>query len=144
MSKARKPLRKHLQSSESLLKGKSSLRAPLSPQCICFSFKHLDVNQGQSLQDWSREGLLLDLLDTLHSYSTMTVDEARRNKFRIYGVFPRPSDFTHPVHVPPDAIWSSIHIKGKPCIAGHIDYERAIFYLVFLDKDHCFYPVEKK
>jgi len=33
-----------------------------------------------------------------------------------------------------------MHIDGLPCIAGHM--VKNVFYLVFLDKEHKFFPTD--
>jgi hypothetical protein len=47
-----------------------------------------------------------------------------------------------PRHVPEDAVWASMHVQGKECVAGHIVGN--VFYVVFLDKEHDFFPTELK
>jgi hypothetical protein len=111
---------------------------------ILFSLKHFDNNQGSTLKEWNNLGHFLDTFDTLKSYSTKTIPEAEQGSFTIYGDFPpaEKTDFTHPKHVPPDARWASLHIKGVPCLAGHVVDN--IFFIVILDADHRFWIAEKK
>jgi hypothetical protein len=59
-------------------------------------------------------------------------------RFKRYKSFPPDSEFRHPRHVPADADWYVMHIEGLPCIAGHM--VKNVFYLVFLDKNHKFWP----
>ena len=106
------------------------------------SFKYLDRNQGQDFEDWDREGLLVDMLNTLRDYCMKPLQESKGKNFKVYGGFPPKSKFKHPQHVPKDANWASLHINGKVCLAGHI-YEN-IFYIVFLDKNHDFWITELK
>jgi hypothetical protein len=82
------------------------------------------------------------MLDKLKEYSRKTVTEAQKAKFTIYGSFPENSRFDYPKYITEDAIWVSMHIQGKECIAGHIIGN--IFYVVFLDREHHFWPTEKK
>jgi hypothetical protein len=81
------------------------------------------------------------------------VKKLNRTKFRIFrsslGQI-RPIDFWHKtpfleapnLMLPLDAIGASMHIKGLPCVIGHMHHH--VFYVVFLDKDHKFWPSPKK
>jgi hypothetical protein len=109
---------------------------------LLFSFRDFDNTQGQTFAQWGDAKLLRILLDKLREYSRKTVPEASQASFKIYGEFPPHSHFTVPKHIIPDAIWASMHIQGKECIAGHIIDN--IFYVVFLDKEHHFWITEKK
>jgi hypothetical protein len=109
---------------------------------LLFSFRDFDNTQGQTFAQWGDAKLLRVLLDKIREYSRKTIPEANQALFKIYGVFPSHSRFTKPKHIIPDAIWASMHIQGKECIAGHVIDN--IFYVVFLDKEHHFWPTEKK
>jgi hypothetical protein len=124
------------------ISGKS--RQPLKPvrKEILFSFRDFDHTQGQTFAQWGDAKLLRILLDKIREYSRKTLSEASRASFKIYGGFPPRSRFAVPKHVIPDAIWASMHIQGKECIAGHIIDN--VFYVVFLDREHHFWPTEKK
>lgn len=106
------------------------------------SFQYLDRNQGQTFEEWEKEGLLFNMLNTLRDYCQKTMQENKGKNFKEYGSFPPKTDFKHPKHVPKDASWASLHLAGRPCLGGHI-YEN-IFYVVFLDKNHRFWISEKK
>ena len=71
----------------------------------------------------------------------------------IYGAFPCNSDFVHPVHVPDDVRWARFRMESAVRLVGFfVDEDSArlkglstdIFYIVFLDKNHCFYKMESK
>ena len=109
---------------------------------FAISFEYLDRNQGQTFEDWEKEGLLLNLLNTIRDYCCKTMQENKGTNFKEYGHFPSKTEFKHPKHVPKDVSWASLHLAGRPCLGGHI-YEN-IFYVVFLDKDHKFWISEKK
>lgn len=112
---------------------------------LCFNLKYLDLNQGQTLESWSQKGLLLPMLERIHSLSSQTLSEVSGSKssaFAIYDAFPTKSDFTHPKHVPEDASWARFHVKGEPVVAGHV--YGSVFYIVFLDAEHKFYRTELK
>lgn len=114
-------------------------------QYLSFSFKYLDPNQGQSLEDWSNVGLLLPLNERLKALSTMAPHEIFNNKkAKRYPAFP-PKDktlFVYPKHVSEDADWCVVHIGNKEVIVGHL--VGSVFYIVFLDKDHQFWLSNKK
>jgi hypothetical protein len=111
-------------------------------QNFVVSFQYLDRNQGQTFEDWSNEGLLVNMLNTLRDYCNEPLYKQLGDKFTPYGDFPPKSKFIYPKHVPFGVNWASMHINGKSCLGGHI-YEN-IFYVVFLDKNHEFWPCKKK
>lgn len=127
---------------DSILKGKSDLSNETSKQLLLFSFKDICRDQGQWFSDWAIENLLEGFLDKLHEYCKFTVTEAQAANLTIYGDFPPTSAFKHPKHITPDANWAAIRLGGKERVAGHL--VRNIFYIVFLDKEHDFYPSQKK
>lgn len=106
------------------------------------SFEYLDRNQGQTFEEWEEAGLLVNLLNTLREYCQKTIEENKGKNFKEYGFFPPDSNFKHPKHVPNDVSWASLHLSGKVCLGGHI--VENVFYVVFLDKNHEFWKVEKK
>lgn len=138
-----KAINKASQRDKKPLKGKSSLKEQEEPKTLVFSFKDFDINQGQCFTDWHNCNLLVDLLERVKNLSTMTLNEAQGKRFKIYGSFPKVcTEFTHPPFVTEDALWACFHIKGKECVAGHV--HKNVFYVVFLDKDHKFWPCELK
>lgn len=109
---------------------------------LVFSFKHFDRTQGQNFEDWEARQLLSRMLNDFHGYcSRATFTECFGSKFTLYGNFPSSSQFKHPRHVPPDAEWARIHVQGEPCVIGHMFHN--IFYVVFLDREHQFWPSKK-
>lgn len=109
------------------------------------SFKHLDANQGQTLQEWEAGGILAQAIETLKNYCCASlISQCDNKKFTIYGEFPpkKVTEYNHPKHVPEDANWARIHVDGKQCIIGHVN--RNVFNVVFLDKEHKFWKSEKK
>jgi hypothetical protein len=115
---------------------------------ILFSFKDFDKNQippGQSYEDWQEEQLLAYMLEKFGHICELNRFEAIQNKYiKVYGDFPSNSDFEYPKGFSDDLQWAVImNIKGqKGRVAGHIIDN--IFYVVFLDKEHRFYPSFKK
>lgn len=132
------------QNPDNLLKGISRGSVHEKDDKLAFNFRHLDEKQGNLIRDWEGKQLLGNAFSTLKSYSSMTLKEAERANFTIYGGFPPQgkTDFQHPIHVPPDAKWASMHVQGAVCLAGHVVGN--IFYVVFLDSDHRFWISEKK
>src|SRR5450755_2131678 len=86
---------------------------------IVFSFRHLDLSQGQTFIEWQKAELLSDAMDKFKHYSTQKMVSAFCDKFKCYGAMPDHCEFKHPKHVPQDAKWTSMHIKGKECVIGH-------------------------
>lgn len=110
---------------------------------LVFSFKHFDPRQGQDFDTWQAEGLLSDMLQRFREHCrTERFHQCFGEKFKQYTQFPPTSEFKHPSHVPKDAIWHSMHIKGKPCVIGHMIHN--VFYVVFLDGEHRFWPSTAK
>jgi hypothetical protein len=126
----------------SLLLGKSKIADVKPDATVVFSFKFLDASQGQSFTQWENEGLLSKMLEKFKHYSALGLDRAFSDKFKQYGSFPTTSEFKHPPTVPEDATWASMHIQNKQCVIGHT--LKNVFYIVFLDGEHKFYPSEKK
>ncbi|NNT73084.1 hypothetical protein HKT18_12740 [Flavobacterium sp. IMCC34852] len=115
---------------------------------ILFSFKDFDVSQippGQSYIEWQEEKILAAMVQKFEYVCELNIIEAQQQKMlKIYGEFPKKSDFAVPKHISPDVNWAVImDIKGqKGRVAGHLIGN--VFYVVFLDKDHRFYITEKK
>jgi hypothetical protein len=117
---------------------------------IVFSFKDFDVRQippGQSYDDWQKKELLAYMIEKFGEICKYNILEARqKGMITIYEKFPENSDFQYPRIVKRDKSinWAVItNIKGqKARVAGHIIEN--VFYVVFLDKEHCFYPSELK
>lgn len=127
----------------SLVSGKGELPPNLRPDDhLLISLKHFDRTQGQSFYEWQSLGLLAEALMRVLDHSGEPVVRRFGDKFKQYGPRPAHSKFTHPRHVPPDAVWASMHVKGEECMIGHMI--GSVFYLVFLDKEHDFWPSQKR
>ena len=127
---------------ESLLKHvrKPSVKNEEENGHMVISLKYIDRTQGQTFEEWEKEGLLASALDTLSHYCKDTLQkQCSTDVFKHYKSFPpnNKTDYTHPDHVPQDVNWASMHVNGKQCLIGHIF--RNVFYIVFLDKDHRFW-----
>lgn len=112
---------------------------------MLFSFKDFQYNSqippGQTYEDWQEEELLAYMLTKFGYICNVNRIEAEQQKFiKVYGNFPPNSEFTNPFPDVEDLQWAVImNIKGqKPRVAGHIIGH--VFYVVFLDMEHQFYP----
>lgn len=132
-----------------------------------FNFAYMDFSQpsGQRFEDWEKNKLD-ELLNKLHNYSkesllywTQQRIGARSNTvLEIYGKFPVNSEFTHPKHVPHQALWGRFRLEGRIRLIGfvlpseyhHRPHPRTrqvfdcnTFYVVFLDENHRFYIIDR-
>jgi hypothetical protein len=115
---------------------------------MLFSFKdfqhHAQIPPGQTYEVWQKEELLAYMLEKFGYICNVNRIEAEQNKFiKVYGEFPINSAFDNP-YPDRELEWAVImKIAGqKGRVAGHIIGH--IFYVVFLDSEHKFYPSEKK
>lgn len=120
-----------------------------SRNLLTFSFKDMDFTQpkgsAQSFQSWADDGLLFALLDKLKIVSQLSRDEAEKQQIiKVYGDIPNHSNFSQPKHISSDVSWAVFKgIGGQvTTIAGYI--VENTFYGVFLDKEHRFWPSNKK
>lgn len=115
------------------------------PRKLVFGLSMLDANQGQSYEDWEEYKVLSKALSRIQGLCSMTANEAKQQQIiKEYGSdIPEGSSFEKPKHIPDDVNWASIRIQGKERIIGYLE-ENYIFQVVFLDKEHSFYPSKKK
>lgn len=116
---------------------------------MLFSFKDFQFNAqippGQTYSEWQNKGLLAYMLGKFGFICNVNRIEAEHIQrfIKVYGDFPENSDFRNPF---PDRelVWAVIMKIGgqKGRVAGHIIGH--IFYVVFLDSEHRFYPSEMK
>ena len=115
---------------------------------LSFNFKDFDFNQcppGQILEKWQEEKMLDKLVGRFVEVCSFTRQEAvQQGLLKVYGDFPENSHFKIPPHIKGEVSWGTIRKIGgqKPRLAGYII--ESVFYPVFLDKDHLFYPSTKK
>jgi hypothetical protein len=138
VSKFKGKIHQAAQKHRSLLAGLSNLKAHIDEDLLVFNFKFFDPSQGQGFDEWAKEGLLAQTLEMFKEYSRQLVPACFSARFKCYDAMPRDSEFRHPRHVPEDATWASMHLQGLPCIIGHM--YRNVFYVVFLDRHHKFWP----
>lgn len=108
---------------------------------ITFSWTKLDIDQGQSIDDWEENGLLADFCKRMRQIGQYEGAEAlAKQLIKQYTKvgFPPDSKFREPKHVSPP-YWAVIHIKprSKAVVGGFIEDD--VFYIVFLDKEHLFW-----
>lgn len=115
---------------------------------MLISFKDFQFNAqippGQTYANWQADDLLAYLLEKFGYICNENRIEAEQKKFiKVYGNFPSKSEFSNPFP-DRDLEWAVImKISGqKGRVAGHII--RHVFYVVFLDAEHKFYPSEKR
>lgn len=115
---------------------------------LSLNFKDFDFNQcppGQTLEKWQEEKMLDKLMRKFIDVCACTRPEAlQKGLLKVYGDFPANSKFKIPSYIQGDVEWGTIQRIGgqKPRLAGHII--DSVFYPVFLDKDHLFFPSTKK
>lgn len=115
---------------------------------MIFSFKDFQFNQqippGQTYKEWQEEKLLAYMLEKFGYICNVNRVEAEQKSFiKVYGNFPITSKFDNPFPGS-DLHWAVINkVKGqKGRIAGYIVGN--IFYVVFLDGNHLFYPSQRR
>ncbi|MEI3799188.1 MULTISPECIES: hypothetical protein [unclassified Chitinophaga] len=119
---------------------------PKKKRKLLFSLEYFIDNTvvGQTSAEWQRLGFLASMIEMMRHLNKYTCEEALRDgSIKQYGKWPEHSEFTEPIHLP-HKNWGSMHItkKSKEVVAGF--FEEDVFYIVFLDKDHVFYPTADK
>lgn len=109
---------------------------------ITFSWEKIDTVQGQSILEWENEKLLSQLctrMQQIGQYEASVALAKQLIKQYTQIGFPPDSKFDIPRHVTP-TFWAVIHItpKSREVVVGYI--ENDVFYIVFLDKLHHFWP----
>lgn len=128
-----------------------------------FNLSYFDNSQdaGQDFSDWTHEQVL-KLLQKLQAYSKETlthwtkcpIGKGKGHVLEIYGDFPNKSDFSHPKHIPHQAMWGRFRLENSVRLIGFtipdcynqkeqnnsgFNFCSNTFYVVFLDKNHKFY-----
>lgn len=115
---------------------------------LSLNFKDFDTTQcppGQTFEEWQKDGRLSELMKKFIDVCSYNRIEAEQMQLlKVYGNFPALSHFKVPPHITGEVQWGTIQRIGgqKPRLAGYII--GSVFYPVFLDKDHVFYPSKKK
>ncbi len=131
-----------------------------------FNFSYFTVQAaGQNFCDWSGNDLA-QMLTKLHEYTKFPLSHWKRQRAGNHAIleiyeegFPKKSEFTHPKHVPSQAMWGRFRLEQAVRLVGFVlpdDYHDKAhartgvrfdcncFYVVFLDAEHKFYLTEKK
>jgi len=126
-----------------------------------FNFSYFDKQDAsQAFSEWSAQELV-SLLEKLREFSREPLEYWMNQSMgksgrvlSIYGTFPARSDLVHPKHIPHQVKWGRFRLdwSGRLCgfvIPKDIDgmahastgqrFDANTFYVVFLDRDHCFY-----
>jgi hypothetical protein len=120
---------------------------------VLLSFEKVDIVQGQSLKQWNSEGdLLLKLLEMNAELNKSTYFQAITKKLIVeYDIndkskfgqnnMPKDSKWTYPKHLnKKDVKWCKIRLGSTRRVIGYM--EDHVFKVIFLDKDHQFYPTD--
>ena len=128
------------------LNRKRGHRQAVVPQniTISFCFSKIDKTQGETIEQWEQLGLLSTFIEKTQQISNLEYQHAlAKQLIKQYTKvgFPENSEFKEPKHVNPNC-WAVIHItqNSKEVVVGYI--ENNIFYIVFLDKEHKFWPTD--
>ncbi len=119
---------------------------------VVVSYMYLDRMQGQTLEQWNNtEGRLLRWENIILNLNSLTVAQAiiekiivRYNHLDTDGNnMPKKSKWKYPPHLNHLSItWCKIVVMQLVRVVGFLDDN--IFYIVFLDEKHQFYPTEPK
>lgn len=100
---------------------------------------------GQTWEDWNQNELIVPMLNKLKHICALTPGQAKEEgSLKIYGEFPKDSEFKCPESLKDIDSWGTIRKMGnggKTRIAGFYD-KNYIFRIVFLDKEHKFWPTD--
>ena len=130
--------------------GQEKARGSKKGPKVLLSFEYLDIKQGQTQKDWADNKYLLKLNEMGARLNKLTVSQALADQLIIqYDTtnskkwnkhnMPKGSKWNYPTTVnSPDIPWSKIELGRKLRVLGYL--EANVFYVVFLDKDHKFYP----
>ena len=118
---------------------------------IKFNFKFFlcGKDYGQSFNEWQEKGILNDLNNKFHDFSSFSIDELKKSKrLTVYPNYPATSLFKKPTCFNGFNVqWARLRITGRRRLIGVFfsDDESVsnVFFVVFLDENHQFYPTEK-
>jgi hypothetical protein len=130
--------------------GQEGIRGSKKEHKVVLSFEYLDIQQGQTFKQWNDKDDLLKLLELGQALNKLTVgqalaqgiikqyDMAESQRWNIHNM-PKVSKWRYPTTVPSNNIpWSKIELGRKLRVIGYL--ETNIFYVVFLDNNHQFFP----
>jgi hypothetical protein len=112
---------------------------------ITFSWIKLCKVQGQKIEEWEKHELMSPFVVRMQQIGQVESKVALSTQLiKLYtqiGGLPPNSKFTTPTHVNP-AYWAVIHITQNSIevVVGYLEDE--VFYIVFLDRHHQFWPID--
>ncbi len=120
---------------------------------VLIGFAYIDVTQGQSFRKWNENSeLLLKLIEITHTLNKLTYSQAitqsiieeydvnDKTKFTVNNM-PCSSKWKYPKTLSNNNVkWCKIRLGSTRRVIGFM--EKNLFQVVFLDKDHEFYPTE--
>ncbi len=130
--------------------GQGERRGSKSEPKVVLSFEYLDIQQGQTFKQWNDKNDLLKLQELGLVLNKTTVGQALAEQIIIqYNIadskkwnennMPKVSKWKYPTTVPRNDIpWSKIELGRKLRVIGYL--ETNIFYVIFLDNSHQFFP----
>ncbi|WP_237275017.1 hypothetical protein [Tenacibaculum ovolyticum] len=117
---------------------------------VVLSFEFLDIQQGQTFKQWGDNKDLLKLQELGQRLNKLTIGQSLAQQIIIqYDIedgrkwdknnMPKVSKWKYPNTVArTDIPWSKIELGRKLRVIGYL--ESNIFYVVFLDNNHQFFP----
>lgn len=130
-----------------------------------FSYFTVQKNAGQAFSDLNPNELVA-LLEKLSHFSADSLEHWRRTPIgkksghvlEIYESFPIKSKFVEPAHIPHQRHWGRFRLDSATRLIGFVlpdqyhgtlhpcgfTFDRNTFYVVFMDKNHEFYLMDKK
>lgn len=136
----------------------------LSMRCK-FNFSYFDKNQDNAseISEWSIENIS-DFFNKLIDYSTKSLSQLqqigigkkRHGLLSFYDSFPNHSMFERPKNIPHQARWGRFRLDQNKRLIGFVVpdeyhgvihektgmvYDKNTFYIVFIDNEHLFYPL---
>jgi hypothetical protein len=117
---------------------------------VLLSYEYLDIQQGQTFKQWNDKNDLLKLQELGQTLNRLSVNRALADQIIIqYNIadekkwnqnnMPKVSKWKYPNTVQrSDVAWSKIELGRKLRVIGF--FEENIFYVVFLDNNHQFFP----
>ncbi|MFZ4796201.1 MAG: hypothetical protein ACOYMA_01820 [Bacteroidia bacterium] len=130
--------------------GQEGIRGSKKDPKVLLSFEFLDIQQGQTAKQWDDNNDLLKLHELGQNLNKKTVGQALAEQIIVqYEIkdehkwnkqnMPKVSKWKYPITVPRNDIpWSKIELGRKLRVIGYL--EMNIFYVVFLDNNHQFFP----
>lgn len=129
--------------------GQQGVRGSKKEPKVVLSFEYLDIQQGQTFKQWNDNNDLLKLQELGLALNKLTVSQSLAKQIIIqYNTadkkwnahnMPKVSKWKYPNTLQrTDVPWSKIELGRKLRVIGYL--ENNIFYVVFLDNAHQFFP----